>query len=116
MNNLTTFKQLKSKFVIDNFAQKTVYQINKDLNGLTLMQVYFKLTNDNLKEISNQLSLILKDLSENSQLQQFIYLVDLPEKQWRLFLSNNDFIFLCHQIIIREAQKVYLKEMFSKSD
>jgi hypothetical protein len=112
MSNLTTFNQLKAQFNIKDFALKTFTQINKDLNGLSVNSIDFTPSGDNLNTATQQLLPILYELSKISQLQQFIYQVDLPEKQWILFLDNQDFTFLTHQIIIREAQKVYIREMY----
>jgi hypothetical protein len=112
MSNLTTFNQLKTQFNIEYFALKTVSQMNKDLNGLSVNYIDFKPSENNLNTATQQLLPILDELNKTSKLQQFIYQVDLPEKQWLLFINNQDFIFLAHQIIIREAQKVYLREMF----
>lgn len=112
MSNLTTFNQLKTQFSIDDFALKTVNQINKDLNGLSTAVVIFTNSNDNLTNIIKQLYPIIDKLIKNNQLQQFIYQVDLPEKQWLEFLNQQNVEFLCQQIIIREAQKVYLREVF----
>ena len=112
MSNLTTINQLKAQFNIENFALKTVNQINKDLNGLIVDTLVFSESNDNLDMINHQLLPIIKELDRVGQLQQFIYQVDLAEKQWMFFINNQDVTFLSHQIIIREAQKVYLREMF----
>lgn len=112
MSNLTTIQQLKTQFNIEGFAEKTIAQINKDLNGLSVGSISDANADDLLESVSHQLIPIIDELSKTSQLQQFIYQVDLPEKQWLVFLNNQDIVFLAHQIIIREAQKVYLREMF----
>lgn len=112
MSNLTTFDQLKTQFNIEDFALKTFHQINKDLNGLSVNSIEFLPSEDNLEQATQQLIPILDELGKISQLQQFIYQVDLPEKQWLSFLSHQDLTFLSHQIIIREAQKVYLRELY----
>jgi hypothetical protein len=112
MSNLTTINQLVEKFNIKDFAFKTIQQINKDLQGLSSINVEHKETNDYLDVITNQLINVISELENNHQLHQFIYKVDVPEQQWHLFLSTQDKIVLAHQIIIREAQKVYLRAFF----
>lgn len=115
MNNLTTFSQLVEQFQIQDFVEKTIQQLNKDLNGLAESEI--KLTTAKSENVLDDLIVVLSgkldELSRISQLQQFIYIVDLKENEWLSFISNQDLKSLAEQIIIREAQKVYLREMFS---
>lgn len=117
MNNLTTFSQLVKQFQIQDFVQKTIHQINKDLNGLVEEEIkIIDIENENILAILvTNVEAILEYLSQNSQLQQFIYAVDLNEKSWLNFMQKQDFKGLSEQIIIREAQKVYLRERFKTS-
>lgn len=117
MKNLTTFSQLQEQFQITDFVEKTIFQINKDLNGLIgeLLIVNLEESNNKLEDVTVQLIPILEQLSKESQLQQYIYQIDLKEKEWMAFLTSLDYKMLSEQIIIREAQKVYLREMFKKS-
>ena len=55
---------------------------------------------------------VLKELSRNSNLQQFVYNVDLLEKNWQYFIEFQNYEILAVEVIIREAQKVYLRELF----
>lgn len=114
MKNLTTINQLEEQFQINDFVDKTIFQLNKDLNGLSVdtLKIDFNESDDKLLVVVNNLIPILEELSKNSQLQQFIYQIDLKEKQWFKFLTTLEFNPLAEQIIIREAQKVYLREMF----
>lgn len=115
MNNLTTFSQLVEQFQIQDFVEKTIQQLNKDLNGLAESEI--KLTTAKSENVLDDLIVVLSgkldELSRISQLQQFIYIVDLKENEWLSFISNQDLKSLAEQIIIREAQKVYLREMFN---
>jgi len=115
VNNLTTFSQLVEQFQIQDFVEKTIQQLNKDLNGLAESEI--KLTTAKSENVLDDLIVVLSgkldELSRISQLQQFIYIVDLKENEWLSFISNQDLKSLAEQIIIREAQKVYLREMFS---
>ena len=117
MKNLTTINQLDEQFQIHDFVEKTILQLNKDLNGLSVeaLIVDFKTSYEKLHIVIDNLIPILEVLSKNSQLQQFIYQIDLKEKQWLSFLSTLEFKILAEQVIIREAQKVYLREMFKNS-
>jgi len=114
VNNLTTFSQLVTQFQIQDFVEKTIQQINKDLIGLSSSELkIIDVKNENvLDDLIADLSTELAALSRSSQLQQFIYSVDLKESEWLNFTSNLDFKGLAEQIIIREAQKVYLRVMF----
>lgn len=116
MKNLTTFSQLEVQFEINDFVEKTVSQINKDLIGLINQTIELAIEGDEsrLEDLRDKLTLILKELDSSSQLKQYIYQVDLNEKKWMLFLDVQDFHNLSEQIIIREAQKVYLRQMFKK--
>ena len=114
MKNLTTFSQLQEQFQVNDFVQKTISQINKDLTGLIdeLLIVNIDDSNTILDDVIAKLVPLVMQLSEGSLLQQFIYQIDLKEKKWIAFLTCKDYKLLAEQIIIREAQKVYLKEMF----
>ena len=116
MKNLTTINQLVKQFQIHDFVEKTIAQINKDLNGLAdgIVNIQKKESQRVLVLLINEMKIVLEELSRNSQLQQFIYTVDLKEKVWLNFMQKQDFEGLAEQIIIREAQKVYLREMFKQ--
>lgn len=113
MSNLTTIQQLQQKFEIEDFVQKTIRQINKDLNGLSEEDVVFLNQENPLDEVVNQLIPIIKLLEGQNQLQQFMYQVDVSENRWVSLMNSQDLHGLCIQVVIREAQKVYLREMYS---
>ncbi|UKN00831.1 hypothetical protein K6119_13940 [Paracrocinitomix mangrovi] len=96
------------------FVQKTIAQIEKDLDGLCKLQVEFTSTkeDDVLDHIMVQLSEVLKQMSSRN-LQQFIYRVDLQEGQYLEALRKEDeLVELSYMVIRREALKVYLRTQF----
>ena len=113
MKNLTTIKDLVVQFSIDEFVDKTVVQINKDLSSYSIKTIVKTESKDVLSLMIGQLLPIVKELFESERLEQFTYRVDLSEKKWIYFIQGFDFEYLSEQIIIREAQKVYLRELFS---
>lgn len=114
MKNLTTINHLKQQFSIENFVEKTVNQFNKDAFGLIDDELNLPpLDSPNVLELLiSDLQKLLKVLSDSSNLQQFIYKVDLNEKKWIYFTSFQNYELLAEEVIIREAQKVYLRELF----
>ena len=111
---LTTINHLKQQFSIENFVEKTVNQFNKDAFGLSDVVIKVPpLDEPNVLELLiADVRYALKALSDSSHLQQFIYKVDLNEKKWIYFTSFQNYELLAEEVIIREAQKVYLREMF----
>lgn len=111
---LTTINHLKQQFSIENFVEKTVNQFNKDAFGLSDEVIKVPpLDQPNVLELLiADVQYVLKALSDSSHLQQFIYKVDLNEKKWIYFTSFQNYELLAEEVIIREAQKVYLREMF----
>jgi len=114
VKNLTTINHLKQQFSIENFVEKTVNQFNKDAFGLVDEEIDVPpLDAPNVLEaLIVEVQQLLKMLSDTSNLQQFIYKVDLNEKKWIYFTSFQNYELLAEEVIIREAQKVYLREMF----
>jgi hypothetical protein len=113
VENLTTINQLKSQFKIEGFVEKTIKQINKDLASYSNQSIAQDCETNSLTLLMKELTPIIKELFAENNLEQFTYRVDLNEKKWIYFTQGFDFEYLCEQIIIREAQKVYLREMFS---
>lgn len=114
MNELTSLHQLKSQFLIADFAQKTLNQFRKDaLTFIDVDQMEMKTTEFN--EVVKKLTNIVKKIDHIGRLQGFIYRVDLDEKDWKQWLKTNDFNVLTEKILIREATKVYLREFFSQN-
>jgi hypothetical protein len=117
MKNLATISHLREKFQFTQFAEKTIFQINKDLSGLVdeLVPINVSSAINKLDELIFRLTPILIELEKGNQLQQYIYKVDLMEKEWVTFLATQDYKMLSEKIIIREAQKVFLREMFKNT-
>lgn len=66
-----------------------------------------------LSNLMKELFPIFDHLSESGNLSQFIYKVDLNEKDFQNALSQSGWDELAFLVIRREAQKVYLKNKFS---
>jgi hypothetical protein len=113
MQNLTTIKELVVQFNIDKFVKKTIAQINKDLANYTSQNIEKPNTENVLESLIGELLPIIKCMMESNHLEQFIYRVDLNENKWIYFTQDFDFEYLSEQVIMREAQKVYLRELFS---
>lgn len=109
--------QVINSFNSEDFVELTIHQINKDLFGLSQIELQQCNSGNNcLNDLIFQLSTILKNLATNNfeNLTQFIYKVDLSEKIFKQSITrNNDFKDLAEHIIVREAQKVYLRKKFS---
>jgi len=114
VKNLTTINHLKEQFSIENFVEKTVNQFNKDALGLINEKIDVPLLDSPnvLELLITEVKQLLKMLNDTSNLQQFIYKVDLNEKKWCYFTAFQNYDTLAEEVIIREAQKVYLRELF----
>lgn len=99
------------------FATNTCAQINKDLQGVSLATVALKNIEATtiLEDLIQQLNPILEKLFKNAKLSQFIYLVDLNERDFKRSFAQQDFNELSYLVIKREAQKVYLKNKFREN-
>lgn len=111
--------EMRSLFNVVEFVAQTCDQMNKDLLGLSDLAVSLP-PNHNAENvlplIADQVKLILTNLLEKGLLQQFIYKVDMPEKEYRACLNSGNWDELSFLIIWREAQKVFLKKKFSAKD
>ncbi|MBD3639291.1 MAG: hypothetical protein HUJ25_18180 [Crocinitomicaceae bacterium] len=106
---------LMTFFDKEEFVVACCEQIRKDLLGLTNNPPQFDihLDEDVLDQLTAQLAVTLTTMS-SQQLQQFIYKVDLPEKQYlQAITKQDDMNELSYFVIRREAQKVYLRRKFS---
>ena len=115
MDILKTDGDLVSFFDREEFVQKTVEQINKDLTGLEASEVNFNIDfeEDVLGQLIGQLAFVLLKM-DSRNIQQFIYRVDIKESQYLHAVSKeDDFQELAFLIVRREAQKVYLRAKFS---
>ncbi len=108
INDKTEIKQFVNT---EKFAEQTCLQINKDLQGLSILRLNFHLLNqsERLDALIKQLEPILQKVYNLGKLTAFIYRVDLSEKKYIALLEKEDFYELAYAIIKREAQKVYLR-------
>ena len=119
MSDVLKQEVLVEYFDKEIFVQKTAFQINKDLNGLSDYKVDPDFNQAQEKSLDHFLDLLqtaLLDLHEKNLLQQFVYAVDLPENQYLKTLADVDLKELAYLILRREAKKVYLKMRFSGSE
>lgn len=111
MNDLRINESLTS---ID-FVKKTMDQISKDFNRCG-WEIEFELNTllPIKEELTNQIASQLIRLSA-TELQQFIYTVDLQENKFHSAVTmNDDFKSLAGEILKREALKVFIRSNFSE--
>lgn len=98
-----------------DFVEKTMAQISKDFNRCG-WEVEFEL-NALLpvkEDLTNQISSCLIRLS-GTELQQFIYTVDLQENKFHNAVTmNDDFKTLANEILKREALKVFIRSNYGE--
>lgn len=100
----------------EEFIALTYLQIKKDATGLIDLSDEFAPALDSPKSSLEDLILtIIHELvnSTPEMLSQFIYRVDLKESIYLNSLANRDFQSLSHEILKREALKVFLRTKFS---
>jgi hypothetical protein len=106
--------ELNDFFANHEFIEKTITQLIKDFNRCGL-EVEFGL-NALLpikEELTNQIASRLIQLS-GTELQQFIYTVDLQENKFlKAVTMNDDFKTLANEILKREALKVFIRSNYS---
>ena len=106
--------ELNDFFANHEFIEKTITQLIKDFNRCGL-EVEFEL-NALLpikEELTNQIASRLIQLS-GTELQQFIYTVDLQENKFlKAVTMNDDFKTLANEILKREALKVFIRSNYS---
>jgi hypothetical protein len=97
-----------------DFVEKTIAQISKDFNrcgweiDLKIETIEFA-KEELTKQIASQLSKF-----SATELQQFIYTVDLQENKFlRAVTVNDDYQSLAEEILKREALKVFIRSNFS---
>lgn len=110
--------EIEKFFDQEEFVNRTIAQIQKDLAGLYDEEL--RIANDDsntfLEQIVDLLIPIISILSKRhpEQLSQFIYRVDMKERDFHeALMKDNSFRILAVQIIRREAQKVFLRMKFS---
>ena len=101
-------EQVKHALVDLSFRTDTLAQLAKDFQrcGLTL-------DSSNVDHLLSSIESCIKNVS-NTQLQQLIYLIDIPEFIF-ISLSRKESFHqeLSEAILMREALKVYLRNKFS---
>lgn len=116
MADLLKQEALSQFFNRQDFVRKTAMQLNKDLNGLSDYRIEVENESESKSVLDffiDFLQKALQDLNEKNVLQQFIYCVDLPEKEYIITLREDNLNELAHLVLRREAKKVYLKMKFS---
>jgi hypothetical protein len=101
-------EQVKQALMDHSFRADTLAQLEKDFHrcGLTLSSL----------DVNNLLSSVETCLSHvsSSQLQQLIYLIDIPESLFVSMARKPTFhCELSEAILMREALKVYLRSKFN---
>ena len=108
--------ELETYWSEDHFVLETYRQVQKDLLGLFDAEISKEHLLSNPYPVLHEFILrVISKLAENSddRLAQFIYKVDLKESRFLSFISVGDTDGLAHEILHREAQKVYLRRKFS---
>lgn len=97
-----------------DLVQKTIEQINKDFYRCgRAVQLLYSHEFSPQKELSTKIATELKKLNI-TELQQFIYAVDLQESIFLKAISqNDDYQSLAEKILEREALKVFIRNNYS---
>ena len=98
-------KQLQEALSLPDFREQTLQQLQKDFDRAQV-EVKF-VANDLLFEIETA----IQNLPQ-IQLQQLLYLIDVPEIDWDLQSGHAYHQKLAEVILHREAFKVYLRRKF----
>ena len=93
-----------------DFVEKTMAQISKDFNRCAIDFEFQLQSNLPLKEqVVSEIRNAIVKLS-STELQQFIYTIDLNENNFlKAVTMNDDLITLSEKILQREALKVFIK-------
>lgn len=102
-------KQVEQALMDQSFQAQTFIQLEKDFQRCGL-----ELNSMDLKELLSSIEKCIAQVS-NAQLQQLIYLIDIPESIF-ISLSRKETFHkeLSEVILTREALKVYLRNKFSE--
>ena len=97
-----------------DFVEKTMAQISKDFNRCGIVFEFQLQSNSPLKEhVVNEVRNSILKLS-STELQQFIYTIDLNENDFlKAVTMNDDYLTLAHEILKREALKVFIRSNYS---
>ncbi len=107
--------ELNDFFANKEFIENTISQLIKDFNRCGL-EIEFELNTliPIKEELTNQIASRLIRLS-GTELQQFIYTVDLQENKFLTAVTmNDDFKTLAYEILEREALKVFIRRNYSE--
>ncbi|MCO4813758.1 MAG: hypothetical protein KC454_03540 [Flavobacteriales bacterium] len=108
--------QLLTQFESADFVLKTQVQVSKDFNQFSID--FTEKFNSTALSLEDILLIIEQKLAELLQfgeqtLLNYLYQVDIPEKQFVLLLNDNLFLPKMSEIILkREAYKVYLRSKY----
>lgn len=93
-----------------DFVEKTMAQISKDFNRCGIDFEFQLQSNLPLKEqVASEIRNAIVKLS-STELQQFIYTIDLNENDFlKAVTMNDDLLTLSEKILQREALKVFIK-------
>lgn len=110
-------KEINTFFNSQEFVESTIAQLNKDLQGLYFDELKSDFDSDSsfIDQLILKLQPVLQTISKQQpeQLSQFIYRVDLGEKNYLDSISDDISLKgLSYLVIEREAQKVYLRAKF----
>lgn len=97
----------------DEFVQETIVQMNKDLDGISELSMFFdEVSANQLESLREQMKQILISVQNPERIAQFVYRVDLNEHDFRNALQDENWHDLAFLVIRREAQKVFLRHHF----
>ena len=107
---LKTATDIQAFLSKEEFIEKTRQQIEKDLAGLFPFRPTIK--QNILLSFQDEMALLIQKMS-TTELQQFLYRVDLKEEISRHYLNNTIHLNqLTFSIVERESQKVFLRTQF----
>ena len=116
MKTALSKQQVLTEFQSSEFILKTQQQITKDLaqfsiefnSGFLSNTLFYE---DILLELESKLAELMK--VGETQFMQYLYQVDLPEKEFLNLLNDSNFLQKISELILRrEAYKVYLRAKY----
>ncbi len=117
MKTALSHSQLVKEFESADFILKTQLQIAKDFGQFTIdfssdfLQTPLSMS-DILMETEEKVAELMKEGEQ--RFLQFLYLVDIPEKDFLELTSDEKFISKMALLIVqREAYKIYLRKKYS---
>lgn len=110
-------KEIIKRFEEESFAKATFEQVKNDFLKVGIDIQFsdqdYATKEDFIKRLSEEIDAIMREAPH--LLTQLFYLVDLPENQVDLMLTDaeNPSLELADALLIRAAQKVYFKQKYS---